>query len=278
MIFNKVPFAILILLSLFFSSCRLKKIKKKEINLEIPQVVELVKIDSAALIPIETPKVFFKTEQLNFDKIKIKSKIDIKSSKFSQSIPVNINIRKDSLIWISVSMGLEAARAIITPDSMFMIDRLNKDYYKLSFAEVSKQFEFDINFSMIQALMVGNMPITIDSSDVFQNSPEYNIIIQNRKSVEIRNRFDLVMNKLFSILGQDKKTKTNLTVLYKSFINSDGYIVPRETNIVFDNNSIDDPKKVKIDIEHYKFDFLDRNIRFPFSVPKGYTEKKIPAF
>ncbi len=253
---------------------------KKEVSMDIP-AIQIEKQDSTLQNndeKAEIPKVYFNTNDINFDKIKIKSKIEIKSSKFSQSIPVNVNIKKDSLIWISVSLGLEAARAIINPDTMYLLDRLNKNSYKISFKELSNQFNFEINFKMIQALLVGNMPIELDSTDGFYNKPEFNLIVQNRKNIEIDNRFDLNLNKLFSISGKDKKTSTLLKVNFMSFVSVDGYTVPRLTFMSFENNSDSEPKAVNIEIENYKYDFLDRNLRFPFSIPKGYTEMPIPKF
>ncbi|HAR20844.1 MAG TPA: DUF4292 domain-containing protein, partial [Cytophagales bacterium] len=45
------------------------------------------------------------------------------------SSPLTIRIRKDSVIWISVNpaLGIEVVRALITKDSIFVIDKIHKD-------------------------------------------------------------------------------------------------------------------------------------------------------
>ena len=259
------------------SSCRSHKMKKNSIVLgTVTATVDsvIVKKDSVVLaeIPVEE-KVFFETKEIDFEKLKIKSKISIKTAKIDQNIPATIHVKKDSVIWISIAIGLEAARVSINPDSIFLLDRLNRKYYKVSFKELSDNFDFDLDFNMIQSLLVGNLPIKIDSIDIYKKLTEFNSISQKRNEVEIENRFDLEKSKLFYINTTDKKTNTKLNIDYKSFINEDNKLVPTIISLLISGKN-----EAKIEFEHSKFDFLDRNIRFPFNIPKGYSLEKIPNF
>jgi hypothetical protein len=221
----------------------------------------------------EEEKVFFEIKDIDFEKLKIKSKISIKTAKIDQTIPATIHVKKDSVIWISIALGLEAARVSINPDSIFLLDRLNRKYYKVSFRELSAAFHFDINFEMVQSLLIGNLPIKIDSFDTYEKKVEFNSIWQKRNDVEIENRFDSEKNKLFFIDAADKKTNTRLNIDYKSFISENNKLVPTIISLLILGKN-----EAKIEFEHSKFDFLDRNIRFPFNIPKGYNLEKIPNF
>lgn len=259
------------------TSCRSHKMKKNTIVLGTVTASAdsvILKKDSIVLteIPVEE-KVFFETKEIDFEKLKIKSKISIKTAKIDQNIPATIHVKKDSVIWISIALGLEAARVSINPDSIFLLDRLNRKYYKVSFKELSDNFDFDLDFNMIQSLLVGNLPIKIDSIDIYKKLAEFNSIYQKRNEVEIENRFDLEKSKLFYISATDKKTNTKLNIDYKSFINEDNKLVPTIISLLISGKN-----EAKIEFEHSKFDFLDRNIRFPFNIPKGYSLEKIPNF
>lgn len=259
------------------TSCRSHKMKKNTIVLGTVTASAdsvILKKDSIVLteIPVEE-KVFFETKEIDFEKLKIKSKISIKTAKIDQNIPATIHVKKDSVIWISIAIGLEAARVSINPDSIFLLDRLNRKYYKVSFKELSDNFDFDLDFNMIQSLLVGNLPIKIDSIDIYKKLAEFNSIYQKRNEVEIENRFDLEKSKLFYISATDKKTNTKLNIDYKSFINEDNKLVPTIISLLISGKN-----EAKIEFEHSKFDFLDRNIRFPFNIPKGYSLEKIPNF
>ncbi|MCP9769702.1 DUF4292 domain-containing protein [Lacihabitans sp. LS3-19] len=260
---------------LFLASCRSHKMKKNTVILgsTVSDSV-VVKIDTVAITePLKTEKVYFETEDVDFEKLKIKSKITLKTEKINQTIPATIHVKKDSVIWISIAMGLEAARVSINPDTLFLLDRLNRNYYKVSFVELSKQFDFEIDFKMIQSLLVGNLPVALDTNDVYFKKNEFNSIIQSRNDVSIENRFDLNKNKLYYIEAEDKKTETKLNIDYKSFIIEDNKLVPTIISLLILGKN-----EAKIEFEHTKFDFLDRNIRFPFNIPKGYKLEKIPNF
>lgn len=259
------------------TSCRSHKMKKNSIvlgtNTSTADSV-IVKKDSVVITEVpKEEKVFFETQEIDFEKLKIKSKISIKTAKIDQNIPATIHVKKDSVIWISIALGLEAARVSINPDSIFLLDRLNRKYYKVSFKELSENFDFELNFNMVQSLLVGNLPIKIDSGDVYKKLGEFNSISQTRNEIEIENRFDLEKSKLFYINATDKKTNTKLNIDYKSFVNEDNKLVPTIISLLISGKN-----EAKIEFEHSKFDFLDRNIRFPFNIPKGYTLEKIPNF
>lgn len=259
------------------TSCRSHKMKKNSIvlgtNTSTADSV-IVKKDSVVITEVpKEEKVFFETQEIDFEKLKIKSKISIKTAKIDQNIPATIHVKKDSVIWISIALGLEAARVSINPDSIFLLDRLNRKYYKVSFKELSENFDFELNFNMVQSLLIGNLPIKIDSGDVYKKLSEFNSISQTRNEIEIENRFDLEKSKLFYINATDKKTNTKLNIDYKSFVNEDNKLVPTIISLLISGKN-----EAKIEFEHSKFDFLDRNIRFPFNIPKGYTLEKIPNF
>ena len=261
------------------SACKTHKLKKNTVVLGNQNSEVLVEKKDSSVIetkPVEIlPKVVFETQQTDFEKIKIRSKISLKTAKIDQNIPATIHMKKDSVIWISVSLGLEAARASINPDSIFLLDRLNKKYYKISFNEISEKFDFDLNFKMLQSLLVGNLPVSVDSSDVFMKNTDYNSILQKRDGVDIVNKFDVLKNKLISILAKDSLSNTELNIDYKSFVSEDNKLVPTIILLLISGK---DGQKSSIEFEHSKFDFLDRNIRFPFNIPKGYDLEKIPNF
>jgi hypothetical protein len=263
----------------FFTACKSHKLKKNVVvigeNTEKEVLVDSISINAK---PNTATKVFFETDQTDFEKIKIKSKIEIKSSQFNQTIPANIHIRKDSTIWISIALGLEAARANINPDSIVLLDRIKRRFFRSNFDEISKQFNFTITYDMLQSLMIGNLPVPVNESDVYVKNSDFNSIEQVRNQITINNKFDITLNKLYSIVAFDNQSKTTLNINYKEFTKVDGKFVPRIIAIEVLNNSPNSNNNVLIVIEHSKFDFLDRNIRFPFSIPKGYVEQKIPGF
>jgi len=69
-----------------------------------------------------------------------------------------IRIRKDSLIWISLTpmLGIEAIRLIISQDSVKMINRLNDTYFVGDYNYVNRFLNTNIDYDILQAFLNGN--------------------------------------------------------------------------------------------------------------------------
>lgn len=119
------------------------------------------------IIPDKSPEVVFeelKKNELQFDWLSLKAEAKTTVDEKSNSLKVNIRIRKDSLIWISLSsiMGVEAARAEITPDTIKLMDKINSVYYISGIDSLSEKFDVDADFETLQSLLIGN---SIDLKD-----------------------------------------------------------------------------------------------------------------
>lgn len=69
-----------------------------------------------------------------------------------------IRMQRDSVIWMSVTafMGIEAGRIMITPDSLFFLNKLDNSYAKESFDKLRMRFGTSIGFSDFQDALLGN--------------------------------------------------------------------------------------------------------------------------
>ena len=67
-----------------------------------------------------------------------------------------LRIKKGEVIQLSVAplLGIEVARAEISPEGVMVIDRVNRQYVKASFAEVESLVHTDLDFHTLQALFL----------------------------------------------------------------------------------------------------------------------------
>lgn len=256
-----------------FSSCKRNKIQKS--IAEFPKVIE---IDSAKIAPEELipDPMELAIKEVDFDYLKLKTKIDFKSPNLSQSFPANVNIRKDSVIWISVSVGIEAARCLITQDSILMMDRINKKYYSLSIADLNKEFSFDFDFELLQSLIIGNLPLKRSEKDIVKLNSLYTSLFQNTSSIKVENQIDNLTSKLTTILAEDNKGQSKLGISYSDFMTLEtGQLVPHSIFTKLDVLTGETVKTTTLDFKHNKIDFSGHEIRFPYSVPKSYEKGEI---
>ena len=77
--------------------------------------------------------------------------------------PLNIaiKIRKDSVIWASVSapFGIELFRTMLTKDSLFYINHTNKTFFVKPTSYVADFFNSEVSFFEIQDIISGNVNI-----------------------------------------------------------------------------------------------------------------------
>ena len=66
-------------------------------------------------------------------------------------------MQKDSSIWVTLSkLGFEVGRALITSDSVRILDRINNEYTVYALDYLSKQYQLPGNLLLIQQVILGN--------------------------------------------------------------------------------------------------------------------------
>ena len=91
-----------------------------------------------------------------------------------------LRIKKGEVVQLSIAplLGIEVARAEISPDGILVIDRMNKRYVEVSFAEVKALIKADLDFHTLQALFLnklflpGKGDLTARDASSFKVEPE----------------------------------------------------------------------------------------------------------
>ena len=70
-----------------------------------------------------------------------------------------LRIKKGEVVQLSIAplLGIEVARAEISPNGILVIDRMNKRYVEVSFAEVKALIKADLDFHTLQALFLNEL-------------------------------------------------------------------------------------------------------------------------
>jgi hypothetical protein len=227
-------------------------------------------VDSAAINKensIRARLAAIQSKQVTFNTFsgKAKTKLDINGN--SNDVTLNIRVARDQKIWISVTaiIGIEVARAQITPDSIIVVNRLQNVYLKKPFSYVYTYASRQITFKTLQALLVGNA-----IPEVLSSHPDF--AAEGNNTVLSGTLQDLVYKLL---LGPDMKvTQTNLSNQFggKSlqvgnnvFIQADNRIIPSQIDI----SSTAGDKRIRLNLRYTQAEF-DKQLDYPFSVPKNY--------
>jgi hypothetical protein len=182
-----------------------------------------------------------------------------------------VHVRKDSAIWILINaaLGFEAFRVLITPDSVKVIDRLEKIVQLRSVSYLQEVAKIPIDFGTLQDLLVGN-PIYLDSNVIFYRKETGGISLMSVgtsfKNYMTLNRDDytLLHSKLDDV---DLMRARTCELTYAGYDQRDRIHFSTYRQVSFAEKS-----KVDIQMNFKQYNF-NEPLSFPFSLPKNYLRK-----
>lgn len=89
---------------------------------------------------------------------KITMAVDL-NGKGATKVSGTLRIKKNEVIQLSITplLGIEVARAEISPDGILVMDRMNKRYVQVPFDELKKLANADLDFNILQSLFLNQI-------------------------------------------------------------------------------------------------------------------------
>lgn len=244
--------------------------KAKKVILEAPVVPA---IPAVQVEPDNSKKNKFnsiKGNDMVFSTLAVKSKAVLSINDKSNDVNMNFRIKNNEVIWVSVTAvaGLEVARALITPDSVKILNRIDNVYIKKPFSYIYEFTNEQINFKTLQSILIGN---TV--SEFITDATELNIENDEAKLRSIFGglTYNLRVNaqeKVIFINLNDETAKQELSANYSDFIMVNQQQIPHA--VVMDSKV--KTKKFLLDLRFLKVD-LDGPLELPFRIPERFLIK-----
>lgn len=264
---------VLIIMIAFFAACKTGREAKKEIK-------ETVKRDTG----VEFIFSKMKDAQFDFRTMNVKFQAKVESEKNNMSFGGSMRIIKDRTIWLSLSaiVGIEAFRVYISPDSVKMINRLNKTYFKGDYQLINELLRTPFDFDMLQALVTGN-DFSYYENNIFkvgEDDKTYKISTPGRKKLKnyVANQSDMdrvlvqdlwISPDNYKIIRQQikeiSKENSKLVVDYSAFVAFDDQFLAHQIDV-----SVEAEQKMKVMIDFEKVT-VDEEITVPFMIPENYV-------
>lgn len=231
------------------------------------------RVQVAVPFTLENPDSKLRSEELNFNYLKAKSKVTWKTDNNQDNYTVDIRVKKDSLIWVNVSVAMvSGATGLFSKDRMQFYHKINNEYYNLTYDSLSVLMGFKIDFNILQSLIVGNQPFKKNNSRVIRENDNF-IFKQEEGQIKIDN-FVGPNRKLKKLLVSDEPSKNKLTMDYEDFSTINQILFPYSSSITLDvTNKENQLKKTVISIKYSKVELLDTPLPFPFRVPEKLLKK-----
>ncbi len=188
----------------------------------------------------------------------------------------DIRIRKDSVIWMSLrsGTGIEGVRALITPDSIFVVNRLEKQYHRYSFEQLSKKFNFQFDFDLLQSLLVGDIPLDARTKGRVEKERDHFVVEGNLANPRANltlfvNRY---LDKVDKLILVDRRNQNDLQVVYENFQVVEQQQVPHSAQAKLHYTDKNGALISTLSVTHSRIQLSSEPLKFPFEIPSKYTQ------
>ena len=150
---SKTPLALLLLVTVVAIGCRATRTKN---------ITEAGHPDSTTTL---LAKNYF-----TYDWFAAHAKITVLNDEGKTDFAANIRAKNDSAIWISITpgLGIEVARVLMTRDSVYVIDRLNKKFYSRGYDMLQDYTAMPVDLETMENILAG-VPIYFNAQQVKSN-------------------------------------------------------------------------------------------------------------
>jgi hypothetical protein len=210
-------------------------------------------------------------KQLEFSTFNGKAKMHYQAQGQKNEFTANFRIKKDQVIWVAVqALGglVNVARVYVRPDSVFLINYLEREAYKMPIADINKLLPVPVDFATMQNLIVGNVMdkngTPIDATD-FGGTMSIQMQDAGLTQQITYNKADNTMRTMQMQTG-DNGAQGMIQYGNYEDVNGRKFSTSRVINI--NNNG----EPYYLDMNFNGVDF-DKQQDYPFSIPKGYKLK-----
>src|SRR5688572_23309358 len=225
-------------------------------------------------ITISKPTPTLSIEEIDFEYLQGKARMVLRDANKERDVKANIRVRKDSVIWMTFSViGVQGGKALINKDSITIVSNVDKEYYVFDYDELSKRYNFDINFNVIQSAMLGNLiqPRT-DTDDVVQETSFF-LLKQDIETINIANYVNSASMKIEKVEMKEGNTNNSLVLNYSNFQPLSNKLFPYNGTISLFYKTLSGILNTTIIFEYNKAEVGDKELKFPFNIPKRYVRR-----
>ena len=206
----------------------------------------------------------------DFKTLYIKGDASYKDSKQSQNVSVEIRIKKDETILVSVRvLGITMAKALITPKSVSYYEKINGQYFEGNYAVLSRWLGTELDFKKVQNMLLGEALDDLEKGNYQFSVEDGKYKLQGSAPRGISKSFffegaNYLLKK--QVVAQGGQEPRSLEIQYPAHNQYANALLPKEIKIEAEQKD-----RVNIKIE-YKVVTFDEKLTFPYEVPEGYEQ------
>lgn len=181
-----------------------------------------------------------------------------------------ISIIKDSVIMIRVIKLIEAARILITQDSIYVQNRISNQLIVCDFSLAEEAIGLPADFGLIQDLLLGQYHPIPPKMIPVQKRGNPKTFQGDAAGMNFTYSLDSDLAKPIQILAIDPTAERSVSLAYSDFQKSEYGVYPNDGDI-----EVTGTEELSVTFTHRKVSFSEDRSLASFDVPSGYT--RIPC-
>lgn len=259
----------MVLLACVLFSCRSTRKIATVVAKKDSAVVVINPEDSDSAKAVRATMTRIQEKKIEFTTFSSKVKVDYSDDK-NRKFDFNafLRMKKDSAIWISIiaALNIEAFRVMITPDSVTIMDKINRTIQRKPLTYLQEITKVPFDYQTLENLILGN-PVYLDKAVVSYADQGEKISLstigKSFKHYLTVSKTDLSL--LFSKLDDVDLTRSRTASLaYAEYAAAGPWMFANIRNI-----SLSEKTRLDINLDFKQVEF-DKPVSFPFSIPKNY--------
>lgn len=274
---------LLMSLCLMASSCRLirKKPNRRNVTVDSTATTTVDTTSNQVTVPTLSPEkqqiVAYLApqwqQQVDFTTFVGKAKMHYEGKGEKQDFNANFRIKKDSVIWISVTAAafgiVNVARVLVTPDSLLLINYLQNEVYRMPISEANKLLPTPVDFATLQNLIIGN---ALKNTGTPTDASDFGGTL----SLQVED------NQFIQLIAFNKADTTMRTYQFRTReVNGPQGIIQFGKYDMMDGRRFSTTRAINLinaGEQHYiDMNFVNANfgqaVDFPFSIPRSFNRK-----
>jgi len=190
-----------------------------------------------------------------------------------------MRLKRDSVLWMSINgFGIEAIRIKANPDSVRILNRIERTYQILSFKDFAASVHAPVNFTLFQSAVLGSLRGWDSLYLKPQNGPTDTVFVNTRKGLSYRIAIipDYLRLRTAQVKGLLKEGVAEMhpfsaRIFYSAYKQQDGIQYPGRINLVLQTDSAQTEKQAIMTVDDLR---VEKTQQYPFNVPARYMRNK----
>ena len=223
---------------------------------------------------VSEPKSTLNIEQIDFENFQGRARMILRDASKERDVKAHIRIRKDSVIWMTFNViGIQGGKALINKDSITIVSTVDKEYFVFDYNELSKRFNIEISYDIIQSAMLGNLLFPRSSDEEVNQESSMYLLKQQVGDINVVNYVNAASMKIEKVELKEGNSSNSLVINYSNFQPVGTMVFPYNGTINLFYKTVSGLLNTTIIFEYNKAEVGAKDKIPSFNIPKRYVRR-----